>query len=419
MSPTAPPPKPPRAAKVAAVSTTSAAQPSSPTLSYQGPPPSSASAPPSPTVTVRKRPPKYQLPPEFGAKYAVRDELGIGGYGYIFSALRKKDGKEVAVKLLPREYVAPNRWTMDPGLGPVPMELWVMKNVVHPGIVQFYDLYQNKDVLLIVMELFGNSWKNLPYNNSNPTVPQPADQFLTAGNGNNASSSKPAEDIIPILGTIPSRRRSSDLFELLEVNALTEHEVHAIFVQLVDTLEHLYTYHGIIHGDIKDENVLVARLQNGEVKVKLIDFGAAVRVRPGRYHHTHREDSDDASASDADLLNPAADCSCGKRLSGQTFCGTLEFAPPEVLKGDPFYDGERAQIWSVGVLLYDMLYRCMPFADVQAAISKPFAKNPTVEVSPSCIDLLEKLLQKDPVARLPLEEIKNHPWFVQGPAKAA
>ncbi|KAJ1554624.1 hypothetical protein HK096_002672 [Nowakowskiella sp. JEL0078] len=360
---------------------------------------------PNPAPVARKRPPKYKVPPEFEARYALRDELGIGGYGYIFSAIRRKDSREVAVKLLPREHVAVNRWTVDPGLGLVPMELWVMKNVVHPGIVQFYDLYQTPEILLIIMELFGNSWKNLPYGSSTASVPQPADKFLSA----NQAPTCNTDDAIPIAGAIPLRRRSTDLFELLEVTPLTEQEARTIFIQVVDTLEHLLNYHGLIHGDIKDENVLVARLPDGEMKVKLIDFGATIRVKAGKYLHTHR--SDDV---DVDLLNPAADCSCGKRLSGQNFAGTLEFAAPEILKGEAFYDGERAQIWSIGVLLYDMLFRCMPFADVQAAIHQPFARNPTVTVSDRCLDLLDQILQKDPAQRLALEHIMQHPWYVEG-----
>ncbi|KAJ3124358.1 hypothetical protein HK098_001182 [Nowakowskiella sp. JEL0407] len=334
----------------------------------------------APRAPVSRSKPKYQIPPSFSSKYALHDELGIGGYGYIFSAIRRKDSKEVAVKLLPKAHVSPSRWTVDPGLGLVPMELWVMKNVSHNGIIKFLDLVETEECLFIVMELFGNSWKSMPY------VPNAADG--------------------PMVSATPVKRRSTDLFELLETMSLTENESKIIFIQVIQTLHHLLYYHGLVHGDIKDENVLIARSSTGEITVKLIDFGATTRVKSGKYLHTHRSPSPTRSSTRTEY----ADCSCNFRLSGANFCGTLEFAPPEILRGDEFYDAEKAQVWSCGVLLYDMVYRCMPFADVKAAINRPFARNPTVEVTKECLDLLDWMLEKDANKRPSLEEILESKW---------
>lgn len=56
---------------------------------------------------------------------------------------------------------------------------------------------------------------------------------------------------------------------------------------------------GILHRDIKDENIII----NTEFHIRLIDFGSAVPLAPGKLFYT--------------------------------FCGTLEYCSPEVLKGNP------------------------------------------------------------------------------------
>jgi serine/threonine protein kinase len=42
-----------------------------------------------------------------------------------------------------------------------------------------------------------------------------------------------------------------------------------------------------------------------------------------------------------------------------TFCGTLDYVPPEILNGE-YYD-EKVDIWSLGVLIYEMATGKAPF----------------------------------------------------------
>lgn len=43
----------------------------------------------------------------------------------------------------------------------------------------------------------------------------------------------------------------------------------------------------------------------------------------------------------------------------RTFCGTLDYVPPEIVKGE-FYD-ERVDVWSLGILLFELLFQDVPF----------------------------------------------------------
>ena len=120
---------------------------------------------------------------------------------------------------------------------------------------------------------------------------------------------------------------SMDLFDYIELNEhISENEVRNIFRQVVLAVKHIQDL-CIVHRDIKDENVLLD--DNG--CVHLIDFGSAAYFRKGR--------------------------------TFDTFGGTLDYCAPEILKGIP-YEGPKQDIWSLGTLLYTLIYRENPFYNV-------------------------------------------------------
>jgi len=101
-----------------------------------------------------------------------------------------------------------------------------------------------------------------------------------------------------------------------------------------------------------------------------------------------------------------------------TTCGSPNYVSPEVLDGDG-YDGRKADIWTLGVILYVMATGRLPFdektmSELFAKIQKARYKAFPSEVSESFKDLVSKLLVTNPKERLQLSEIQEHEWYIQG-----
>ncbi|PKN31972.1 MAG: serine/threonine protein kinase, partial [Deltaproteobacteria bacterium HGW-Deltaproteobacteria-20] len=101
--------------------------------------------------------------------------------------------------------------------------------------------------------------------------------------------------------------------------------------QILTALDEAHS-HGIIHRDIKPENIMITQLRSREEFVKLLDFGIARQI----YQQTPR------------LTMP-----------GELF-GTPEFMAPEVIRGQEATIS--ADLYAVGVVLYEMLTGHTPFA---------------------------------------------------------
>lgn len=139
---------------------------------------------------------------------------------------------------------------------------------------------------------------------------------------------------------------------------------------------------GIIYRDLKPENILIDK----DGYAKLTDFGL----------------SKDNFLSDQ---------------RANSFCGTVEYLAPEVLNKKGY--SMSCDWWSFGCIIYEMLSAVPPFFSRkrEEIYDKIRLKNPNFYAyhSPQAVDLISKLLTKDPAKRLgthnDAEEIKSHPFF--------
>ncbi|KAG7198898.1 hypothetical protein KM043_015719 [Ampulex compressa] len=176
----------------------------------------------------------------------------------------------------------------------------------------------------------------------------------------------------------------------------TEDEVRIYIGEVILALEHLHKL-GIIYRDIKLENILLDR----EGHIVLTDFGLSKEFLP------HERDSNARAYS---------------------FCGTIEYMAPEVVRGGSAGHDIAVDWWSVGVLTYELLTGASPFTvegekNTQQEISRRILKmEPPIpnHLNPTVRNFISRLLVKDPRQRLgggprDAKELKEHPFFNKAP----
>jgi eukaryotic-like serine/threonine-protein kinase len=159
---------------------------------------------------------------------------------------------------------------------------------------------------------------------------------------------------------------------------LSQDQVERYGLQLADALAHAHS-RGVIHRDLKAANVIVT--PSGRLKV--LDFGIARRFEPGRV-------GDGTTVIDQSWE------------SQHTFTGTLPYIAPEILKGEEA--DARSDIWSLGVLLFEMAAGQRPFRgatafELSAAILRERMPEVSPPLPPVMRSVIEKCLDKDPGRR--------------------
>eukprot|EP01050_Picozoa_sp_SAG11_P004777 SAG11_NODE_314_length_10874_cov_12.170302_5_plen_526_part_00 len=169
-----------------------------------------------------------------------------------------------------------------------------------------------------------------------------------------------------------------ELFDyIVEKGRLSEDDGRKFFQQIVSGIDYCHR-HMVVHRDLKPENLLL----DSDLNVKIADFGLSNMMRDGAFL--------------------------------KTSCGSPNYAAPEVISGK-LYAGPEVDVWSCGVILYALLCGSLPFDDEN--IPNLFKKikggiySLPNHLSEGVRDLIPRMLVVDPMKRITIKKIRQHPWF--------
>jgi len=160
--------------------------------------------------------------------FKIGEVIGEGGFGQVFYATRIEDGKEVALKCIPKE------WTNNSEFQREVDALRKLNNEAggHPHICEMYALYEGEDAYWMSLELI----------------------------------------------------QGGELFEhLIKEGAYSEARAAVFLRQFVEALSFMHKA-GVVHGDLKPENLLLSSW-NEEAELKLVDFGCSIILDKYRTEH--------------------------------------------------------------------------------------------------------------------------------------
>jgi serine/threonine protein kinase len=141
---------------------------------------------------------------------------------------------------------------------------------------------------------------------------------------------------------------------------------------------------GICHRDLKPENILLTKEEH---VIKITDFEYCGFIQ-------------------------------NEKTRFKEICGTLNYAAPEVITSNKrkMYDGKKADIWSLGCILYTLLSSYFAFDDDDPNQLIKMIKNdepvfPTQFFTKQSKEFILKMLEKDPKKRLTIHQVKSHNWM--------
>jgi len=251
--------------------------------------------------------------------------LGQGYFAVVKVGKDLKTQEEVAIKFVKKSLVEREETLAN--------EIDILASVDHPNVVGLRAIFDTEEILFIVMDLM----------------------------------------------------KGGELYEeIVKRKSFSEKDASSIMQQLFSALEYLHAK-GIVHRDLKLENLLLVKDNDPNLTLKLADFGLSKLYQ-------------------------------GKAL--QTACGTPFYVAPDILLGDGY--GPGVDMWACGILLYVLLSGRLPFAaDSDADLFKLIMvgdlvwKSPQFDtVSAEAKDLISKLIVVEPEQRWTATQALQHPWIV-------
>eukprot|EP00253_Pinus_taeda_P029040 PITA_29040 len=267
--------------------------------------------------------------------YQLQDEvIGRGRFGVIRRWLNKQSGQQAACKTITKSDVLQDSFDREC----LDNESKIMQYVAgHPAVVALHHAYEDDEIVHLVMELCSGG---------------------------------------DLFDRIVSRNNRAPF---------SEEEAATVLQKLMEAISYCHSI-GIVHRDIKPDNILFTDHSTSISQIKLADFGHASFFSPGEE-------------------------------SIQGIVGTPYYVAPEVLGGKDY--NEKVDVWSAGVILYIVLSGVAPFVgetpqEIFEAVLCGRLRFPTdrwLSISQSAQDLIRRMLSRDVTRRLSAHQVLEHPWI--------
>lgn len=259
--------------------------------------------------------------------YILKEDIANGKFGLIKKGINKKTNEEVAVKVLLKENLTEEDKVL------IYTEIEVMKVLDNmQNIIHLHSTYETSESYYIVMEYCQGS---------------------------------------SLLSYLESKHFN-----------LSEAECKTILYNILTAISKMHSL-GIIHRDIKIENILLRRPFDISSGIRVTDFGFSTPLGPSETKHEPY--------------------------------GTITYAAPEVLIGHPY--NSKVDIWSLGVLAFLLLDGSLPYNPEsenlieQIEEGEPCYHDMEMKVSREGVDFVRTLLQKEEERRPSVDEALRHKWF--------
>ncbi len=281
--------------------------------------------------------PSNKLFVSFNQKYELKEKIGFGGFGEVYKAINKETLETLAVKVFHKIDL-----NLNERISSLYNEIYFLKlfiNISHENLIKTYDIFENMNDIYCVIEYVSN--ENLcNYINNNPN--------------------------------------------------LNLKQIKNISKQIINGVSYFESL-GIVHQDLKLENIMVKKCNNNNINIKIIDFGLSIIMSNNDF------------------------------TSGTI--GTPNYMAPEIINGDEY--NYKIDIWSLGIIFYFIRYRRLPFDDNRKDKRNFIYENirrfrikfnePSLKLSEEddlkFKEIILKCLTIDPEKRIFIEELKKEKWF--------
>ncbi|RXW19884.1 hypothetical protein EST38_g5980 [Candolleomyces aberdarensis] len=290
------------------------------------------------------------------SEFEIEGEIGRGAYGLVKRAREILSdgslGPPLIIKQVIKSRILADCWKKHPRHGTIPIEIYVMSAISNTSYIlpprrpwdpSRFSKDDARNALQQDLAQTDDEWVEGKVIKGHPNICPLLDFF---------------EDnhyyylVLPCSTPEPKPSQPSppsDLFDLVEnfPHGLPPKMIRSYLGQIADALCFLHA-HGIVHRDVKDENVVLGP----DGKCILIDFGSSGLV---------------------------------KKSGWDTFSGTLDYAGPEILRGERYF-GKEQDVWAFGVVGYVLLVGECPFmtaAEAQDGLESPFA-NASISLDERC-----------------------------------